>query len=1019
MNIKFGIFLSLLPVIVKCFNVDSQHTYFSFNKGSNTHFGFAVALQKANTLLIGAPLGNFSGNLEGAVYRCTVDNNNNCNIISVRADYLNSEPKPRRHNQRMGMTFIKVKENVLTCAPRWNDRQLNIKGYYNLWFRGRCSSLTSDLKVEYTHDPCEYDIMGNKDNGYCVAGLSATGIMYNGLPFYIVGLPGAKDEKGILSVISRNQNFKSSIDQLSDISSLMGYSVSWGNFDNSELGEVAGGAPRANDLKGLVIIYRIERKTSTFSILTKLESPSHSIGTYFGGSVCAVDLDNDGNDDLLVGAPMYSKVRDEGRMYIYMRRKGEKFVGFDLQSETIDGESKVGAKFATTIVKVGDINGDGYNDIAVGAPFGGNGEADNKGAVYIYNGGSTGLHKAYSQVIYASTLRGAPAGFGVSISTGLDVDANTYPDFAVGAYLNDTVFLFKTRPIVTLSDNLQTNVSFVPPEMKNSNCNGPDGEKYYCIEFQFNLQYSGKGSPNTFDLEISLDLDPVRIIKRAYLLTASNTLTYSMKRNVTLEKGKLQKIPVIVYFDLELGTDVETPIVFTTHYKAYEKLGGCGAEICPVVDLYGKVSSSLEISYLKRCGADSTCNTDLVLKSAVVFPNHPTEERILHGAVYEVNVQANVTNLGEPAYQARIQMNFTSDLEVIGVDINGRPYVLWQLKKLNLKTHQLLFPIANPVQGGGNETVRVIVKFSVTKLRPSAKYYTFSTLVISSGQEDNHHDNSKIHSIETKIQSCIRVQGDARPPQITYENNKLQPPRINATVEDIGQEVVYAIYVQNAGKSPVSTLLADVEIVAKKGQYNFMYIVDMRVDSVQCSKDMLNSLNYSIPNQPFSQPSSVVGKTRNRRDTGAVNCRSGKCKTYSCEISNIDPGKGATIIIMARLWEANIAQMALPLSNIETVVNIKLTGPDRADYVQKEGCNMNTMIKLELSPSKKEEESKSVSWWVILLCVVGALIVLAIAAALLYKIGFFKRDRKIKQISGPEQEKHANPDDDDDDDDDD
>lgn len=36
---------------------------------------------------------------------------------------------------------------------------------------------------------------------------------------------------------------------------------------------------------------------------------------------------------------------------------------------------------------------------------------------------------------------------------------------------------------------------------------------------------------------------------------------------------------------------------------------------------------------------------------------------------------------------------------------------------------------------------------------------------------------------------------DARPPQITYENNKPQPPRINATVEDIGQEVVYAIYV--------------------------------------------------------------------------------------------------------------------------------------------------------------------------------------------------------------------------------
>lgn len=39
--------------------------------------------------------------------------------------------------------------------------------------------------------------MGNKDNGYCVAGLSATGIMYKEAPFYIVGLPGAMDEKGM------------------------------------------------------------------------------------------------------------------------------------------------------------------------------------------------------------------------------------------------------------------------------------------------------------------------------------------------------------------------------------------------------------------------------------------------------------------------------------------------------------------------------------------------------------------------------------------------------------------------------------------------------------------------------------------------------------------------------------------------------------------------------------------------------------------------------------------------------
>lgn len=55
----------------------------------------------------------------------------------------------------------------------------------------------------------------------------------------------------------------------------------------------------------------------------------------------------------------------------------------------------------------------------------------------------------------------------------------------------------------------------------------------------------------------------------------------------------------------------------------------------------------------------------------IILFSHPTKKKLLYGTVHEVNVQANVTNLGEPAYQARIQMNFTSDLEVIGVDING------------------------------------------------------------------------------------------------------------------------------------------------------------------------------------------------------------------------------------------------------------------------------------------------------------------------------------------------------------
>ena len=58
----------------------------------------------------------------------------------------------------------------------------------------------------------------------------------------------------------------------------------------------------------------------------------------------------------------------------------------------------------------------------MGAPY----EDGQRGAVYIYLGGATGISLEYSQKILASELSPALRGFGISISHGLDVDDNKY-----------------------------------------------------------------------------------------------------------------------------------------------------------------------------------------------------------------------------------------------------------------------------------------------------------------------------------------------------------------------------------------------------------------------------------------------------------------------------------------------------------------------------------------------------------------------------------------------------------------
>lgn len=44
------------------------------------------------------------------------------------------------------------------------------------------------------------------------------------------------------------------------------------------------------------------------------------LGSYYGASVCAVDLNGDGLSDLMVGAPLYSTVREEGRVHVYINQ---------------------------------------------------------------------------------------------------------------------------------------------------------------------------------------------------------------------------------------------------------------------------------------------------------------------------------------------------------------------------------------------------------------------------------------------------------------------------------------------------------------------------------------------------------------------------------------------------------------------------------------------------------------------------------------------------------------------------
>ena len=88
----------------------------------------------------------------------------------------------------------------------------------------------------------------------------------------------------------------------------------------------------------------------------------------------------------------------------------------------IDSPIESQGRFGMTVENIGDIDLDGYEDVAIGAPY----ADDQRGAVVIYRGTYKGLFKDHSQIIRPSTNTKFHFGFSI-YGAGYDLDDNGFP----------------------------------------------------------------------------------------------------------------------------------------------------------------------------------------------------------------------------------------------------------------------------------------------------------------------------------------------------------------------------------------------------------------------------------------------------------------------------------------------------------------------------------------------------------------------------------------------------------------
>jgi hypothetical protein len=142
-------------------------------------------------------------------------------------------------------------------------------------------------------------------------------------------------------------------------------------------------------------------------------------GEVFGWSVSSAgDFNGDGYGDIVVGGPQWASAR--GRAYIFFG-SSEGLPGSP--SITLDPAETPGAQCGFAVAGVGDINGDGLADVAIGCPY----ANTNAGSAHVYRGTRSGAPVRSRLAVAGSILAGFHlAGVG-------DVDGDGLPDLALGA----------------------------------------------------------------------------------------------------------------------------------------------------------------------------------------------------------------------------------------------------------------------------------------------------------------------------------------------------------------------------------------------------------------------------------------------------------------------------------------------------------------------------------------------------------------------------------------------------------
>uniref|UniRef100_A0A8C4PV20 Integrin subunit alpha V n=1 Tax=Equus asinus asinus TaxID=83772 RepID=A0A8C4PV20_EQUAS len=785
--------------------------------------------------------------------------------------------------------------------------------------------------------------------------------------------------------------------------SYLGYSVAVGDFNGDGIDDFVSGVPRAARTLGMVYIYDGKNMSSLHNFT------GEQMAAYFGFSVAATDINGDDYADVFIGAPLFmdrgsdGKLQEVGQVSVSLQRASG-----DFQTTKLNG-FEVFARFGSAIAPLGDLDQDGFNDIAIAAPYGGE---DKKGIVYIFNGRSTGLNSVPSQILEGKwAARSMPPSFGYSMKGATDIDKNGYPDLLVGAFGVDRAVLYRARPVITVNAGLEVYPSILNQDNKTCPLPGTD-LKVSCFNVRFCLKADGKGAvPTKLNFQVELLLDKLKqkgAIRRALFL---HNRSPGHSKNMTISRGgQMQCEELIAYLrDESEFRDKLTPITIFMEYRLDYRTAADATGLQPILNQFTPANISRQAHILLDCGEDNVCKPKLEVSV------DSDQKKIYIGDDNPLTLIVKAQNQGEGAYEAELIISIPPQADFIGVVRNSEALARLSCAfKTENQTRQVVCDLGNPMKAGTQ--LLAGLRFSVHQQSEMDTSVKFDLQIQSSNLFDKVSPVVS-YKADLAVLAAVEIRGVSSPDHIFLPIPNWEHKENPDTEEDVGPVVQHIYELRNNGPSSFSKAMLNLQWPYKYNNNTLLYILQYDIDGpMNCTSDMeINPLRIKISNSQTEKNDTVSGQgdrnhlitkrdlTLTEGDVHTLGCGIAECLKIVCQVGRLDRGKSAILYVRSLLWtetfmnkENQNHSYSLKSSASFNVIEFPYKNLPIEDIFN--STLVTTDVTWGIQPAPMP-----VPVWVIILAVLAGLLLLAVLVFVMYRMGFFKRVRPPQEEQEREQ----------------